>query len=135
MKVKFFSGIKTDGEVKKMVEFINDITITKEKIDNVETDVFEMLNPENNTMIRLEIFGENLTVFSGENTLFFELNKEIDNIFYNNTVETKVATVLNKLDIKPKSVSIEYDLLLKNEEPTPNAKIATYTSDLEFIDD
>lgn len=135
MKVKFFSGIKTNGEVKKMVEFINDITITKEKIDNVETDVFEMLNPENNTMIRLEIFGENLTVFSGENTLFFELNKEIDNIFYNNTVETKVATVLNKLDIKPKSVSIEYDLLLKNEEPTPNAKIATYTSDLEFIDD
>lgn len=135
MKVKFFSGIKTDGEVKKMVEFINDITITKEKIDNVETDVFEMLNPENNTMIRLEIFGENLTVFSGENTLFFELNKEIDNIFYNNTVETKVATVLNKLDIKPKSVSIEYDLLLKNEQPAPNAKIATYTSDLEFIDD
>lgn len=136
MKVKFFSGINLDGKNKKMVEFISQITISKEEINNSEITVYETLNPENKQMIRLEISNENLTIFSGENTLFFELNKEINNIFFNNNSKTIVSTFLKKFEKKANLISIEYDLFLKvNNKMEKSGKIATYITNLEFLND
>ncbi|ENX50917.1 hypothetical protein MFC_01370 [Mesomycoplasma flocculare ATCC 27716] len=119
-----------------MVEFISQITISKEEIDNSEITVYETLNPENKQMIRLEISNENLTIFSGENTLFFELNKEINNIFFNNNSKTIVSTFLKKFEKKANLISIEYDLFLKvNNKMEKSGKIATYITNLEFLND
>ncbi|MCP9306351.1 hypothetical protein [Mesomycoplasma ovipneumoniae] len=134
MKVRFSLRTIIDAQNKKMVEFINTIYISKQIINNTETDVYETQNPENNTMIRLEIFDKNLTVFSGENTLFFELDNYVENLFINNEVEFIVNTLLTKLEITPEFIKIEYDLFLKNNGPE-NSKISTYLTTLEFIND
>ncbi|QLG43272.1 hypothetical protein [Mesomycoplasma hyopneumoniae] len=137
MKVKFFSGINLDSKIEKIIEFISPITVTKEKINNSEMLVYETLNPENNTMIRLEILDENLTVFSGENTLFFELNKEVDNVFFNNGSEVMVITFLKKFEHSSNLILLEYDLFLKgnNNNNNNNNKIATYITNMELIND
>ncbi|WNM15280.1 hypothetical protein [Mesomycoplasma ovipneumoniae] len=134
MKVRFSLRTIIDDQNKKMVEFINTIYISKQIINNTETDVYETQNPENNMMIRLEIFDKNLTVFSGENTLFFELNNYVENIFISNEVEFIVNTLLTKLEINSEFIKIEYDLFLKNNAPE-NSKISTYLTNLEFIND
>lgn len=134
MKVRFSLRTIIDDQNKKMVEFINTIYISKQIINNTETDVYETQNPENNTMIRLEIFDKNLTVFSGENTLFFELDNYVENLFINNEVEFIVNTLLTKLEITPEFIKIEYDLFLKNNG-SENSKISTYLTTLEFIND
>ncbi|WNM13687.1 hypothetical protein [Mesomycoplasma ovipneumoniae] len=134
MKVRFSLRTIIDDQNKKMVEFINTIYISKQIINNTETDVYETQNPENNMMIRLEIFDKNLTVFSGENTLFFELNNYVENIFISNEVEFIVNTFLTKLEINSEFIKIEYDLFLKNNGPE-NSKISTYLTTLEFIND
>ncbi|MDW2834456.1 hypothetical protein [Mesomycoplasma ovipneumoniae] len=134
MKVRFSLRTIIGDQNKKMVEFINTIYISKQIINNTETDVYETQNPENNMMIRLEIFDKNLTVFSGENTLFFELNNYVENIFISNEVEFIVNTLLTKLEINSEFIKIEYDLFLKNNGPE-NAKISTYLTTLEFIND
>lgn len=134
MKVRFSLRTIIDAQNKKMVEFINTIYISKQIINNTETDVYETQNPENNTMIRLEIFDKNLTVFSGENTLFFELDNYVENLFINNEVEFIVNTLLTKLEITPEFIKIEYDLFLKNNG-SENSKISTYLTTLEFIND
>ncbi|MDW2906469.1 hypothetical protein R7V41_02450 [Mesomycoplasma ovipneumoniae] len=134
MKVRFSLRTIINGQNKKMVEFINTIYISKQIINNTETDVYETQNPENNMMIRLEIFDKNLTVFSGENTLFFELDNYVENLFINNEVELIVNTLLTKLEINSESIKIEYDLFLKNND-SENSKISTYLTTLEFIND
>ncbi|WP_348602739.1 hypothetical protein ABJ972_00870 [Mesomycoplasma hyopneumoniae] len=134
MKVKFFSGINLDSKIEKIIEFISPIIVTKEKINNSEMLVYEILNPENNTMIRLEILDENLTVFSGENTLFFELNKEVDNVFFNNGTEVMVSTFLKKFEHSSNLILLEYDLFLKGNNNNNN-KIATYITNMELIND
>ncbi|WP_069099891.1 hypothetical protein [Mesomycoplasma ovipneumoniae] len=134
MKVRFSLRTIIDDQNKKMVEFINTIYISKQIINNTETDVYETQNPENNMMIRLEIFDKNLTVFSGENTLFFELDNYVENLFINNEVEFIVNTLLTKLEINSEFIKIEYDLFLKNNGPE-NSKISTYLTTLEFIND
>lgn len=134
MKVRFSLRTIINDQNKKMVEFINTIYISKQIINNTETDVYETRNPENNMMIRLEIFDKNLTVFSGENTLFFELDNYVENLFINNEVEFIVNTLLTKLEINSEFIKIEYDLFLKNNGPE-NAKISTYLTTLEFIND
>ncbi|WP_069097414.1 hypothetical protein [Mesomycoplasma ovipneumoniae] len=134
MKVRFSLRTIIDAQNKKMVEFINTIYISKQIINNTETDVYETQNPENNTMIRLEIFDKNLTVFSGENTLFFELDNYVENLFINNEVEFIVNTLLTKLEINSEFIKIEYDLFLKNNG-SENSKISTYLTTLEFIND
>ncbi|UVO15110.1 hypothetical protein KW512_02915 [Mesomycoplasma ovipneumoniae] len=134
MKVRFSLRTIIDDQNKKMVEFINTIYISKQIINNTETDVYETQNPENNMMIRLEIFDKNLTVFSGENTLFFELNNYVENLFINNEVEFIVNTLLTKLEINSEFIKIEYDLFLKNNG-SEDSKISTYLTTLEFIND
>ncbi|WP_069098143.1 hypothetical protein [Mesomycoplasma ovipneumoniae] len=134
MKVRFSLRTIIDDQNKKMVEFINTIYISKQIINNTETDVYETQNPENNMMIRLEIFDKNLTVFSGENTLFFELDNYVENLFINNEVEFIVNTLLTKLEINSEFIKIEYDLFLKNNG-SENSKISTYLTTLEFIND
>ncbi|UVO16060.1 hypothetical protein [Mesomycoplasma ovipneumoniae] len=134
MKVRFSLRTIIDDQDKKMVEFINTIYISKQIIDNTETDVYETQNPENNMMIRFEIFDKNLTVFSGENTLFFELNNYVENMFITNGMELIVNTLLTKLEINSEFIKIEYDLFLKNNG-SEDAKISTYLTTLEFIND
>ncbi|MDW2829366.1 hypothetical protein R7V45_01370 [Mesomycoplasma ovipneumoniae] len=134
MKVRFSLRTIIGDQNKKMVEFINTIDISKEIINNIETDVYETQNPENNLMIRFEIFDKNLTVFSGENTLFFELDNYVENIFISNGEEILVNTLLTKLEINSEFIKIEYDLFLKNID-SENAKISTYLTTLEFIND
>ncbi|WP_337892515.1 hypothetical protein [Mesomycoplasma ovipneumoniae] len=134
MKVRFSLRTIIDDQDKKMVEFINTIYISKQIINNTETDVYEMQNPENNMMIRFEIFDKNLTVFSGENTLFFELNNYVENMFITNGMELIVNTLLTKLEINSEFIKIEYDLFLKNNG-SEDSKISTYLTTLEFIND
>ncbi|WP_341488457.1 hypothetical protein [Mesomycoplasma ovipneumoniae] len=134
MKVRFSLRTIIDGQNTKMVEFINTIYISKQIIDDTETDVYETQNPENNMMIRFEIFDKNLTVFSGENTLFFELNNYVENIFITNGMELIVNTLLTKLEINSEFIKIEYDLFLKNNG-SEDSKISTYLTTLEFIND
>ncbi|WP_337898819.1 hypothetical protein [Mesomycoplasma ovipneumoniae] len=134
MKVRFSLRTIIDDQDKKMVEFINTIYISKQIINNTETDVYETQNPENNMMIRFEIFDKNLTVFSGENTLFFELNNYVENMFITNGMELIVNTLLTKLEINSEFIKIEYDLFLKNNGPE-DSKISTYLTTLEFIND
>ncbi|WP_337899128.1 hypothetical protein [Mesomycoplasma ovipneumoniae] len=134
MKVRFSLRTIIDDQDKKMVEFINTIYISKQIIDNTETDVYETQNPENNMMIRFEIFDKNLTVFSGENTLFFELNNYVENMFITNGMELIVNTLLTKLEINSEFIKIEYDLFLKNNG-SEDSKISTYLTTLEFIND
>ncbi len=134
MKVRFSLRTIIDDQDKKMVEFINTIYISKQIINNTETDVYETQNPENNMMIRFEIFDKNLTVFSGENTLFFELNNYVENIFITNGMELIVNTLLTKLEINSEFIKIEYDLFLKNNG-SEDSKISTYLTTLEFIND
>ncbi|MHA0261674.1 hypothetical protein [Mesomycoplasma ovipneumoniae] len=134
MKVRFSLRTIIDDQDKKMVEFINTIYISKQIINNTETDVYETQNPENNMMIRFEIFDKNLTVFSGENTLFFELNNYAENMFITNGMELIVNTLLTKLEINSEFIKIEYDLFLKNNG-SEDSKISTYLTTLEFIND
>ncbi|MEG3825956.1 hypothetical protein MOV3098_01805 [Mesomycoplasma ovipneumoniae] len=134
MKVRFSLRTIIDDQSKKMVEFINTIYISKQIIDDTETDVYETQNPENNTMIRFEIFDKNLTVFSGENTLFFELDNYVENMFITNGMELIVNTLLTKLEINSEFIKIEYDLFLKNNG-SEDSKISTYLTTLEFIND
>ncbi|WP_044285892.1 hypothetical protein [Mesomycoplasma ovipneumoniae] len=134
MKVRFSLRTIIDDQDKKMVEFINTIYISKQIIDNTETDVYETQNPENNMMIRFEIFDKNLTVFSGENTLFFALNNYVENMFITNGMELIVNTLLTKLEINSEFIKIEYDLFLKNNG-SEDSKISTYLTTLEFIND
>ncbi|MDW2927355.1 hypothetical protein [Mesomycoplasma ovipneumoniae] len=134
MKVRFSLRTIIDDQDKKMVEFINTIYISKQRINNTETDVYETQNPENNMMIRFEIFDKNLTVFSGENTLFFELNNYVENMFITNGMELIVNTLLTKLEINSEFIKIEYDLFLKNNG-SEDSKISTYLTTLEFIND
>ncbi|WNM16748.1 hypothetical protein [Mesomycoplasma ovipneumoniae] len=134
MKVRFSLRTIIDDQNKKMVEFINTIYISKQIINNTETDVYETQNPENNMMIRFEIFDKNLTVFSGENTLFFELDNYVENMFITNGMELIVNTLLTKLEINSEFIKIEYDLFLKNNG-SEDAKISTYLTTLEFIND
>ncbi|MHA0290462.1 hypothetical protein [Mesomycoplasma ovipneumoniae] len=134
MKVRFSLRTIIDDQDKKMVEFINTIYISKQIINNTETDVYETQNPENNMMIRFEIFGKNLTVFSGENTLFFELDNYVENMFITNGMELIVNTLLTKLEINSEFINIEYDLFLKNNG-SEDSKISTYLTTLEFIND
>ncbi|WP_341492040.1 hypothetical protein [Mesomycoplasma ovipneumoniae] len=134
MKVRFSLRTIIDDQDKKMVEFINTIYISKQIIDNTETDVYETQNPENNMMIRFEIFDKNLTVFSGENTLFFELDNYVENMFITNGMELIVNTLLTKLEINSEFIKIEYDLFLKNNG-SEDSKISTYLTTLEFIND
>ncbi|WHF53699.1 hypothetical protein [Mesomycoplasma ovipneumoniae] len=134
MKVRFSLRTIIDDQDKKMVEFINAIYISKQIINNTETDVYETQNPENNMMIRFEIFDKNLTVFSGENTLFFELNNYVENMFITNGMELIVNTLLTKLEINSEFINIEYDLFLKNNG-SEDSKISTYLTTLEFIND
>ncbi|MHA0305869.1 hypothetical protein [Mesomycoplasma ovipneumoniae] len=134
MKVRFSLRTIIDDQNKKMVEFINTIYVSKQIIDNTETDVYETQNPENNMMIRFEIFDKNLTVFSGENTLFFELNNYVENMFITNGMELIVNTLLTKLEINSEFIKIEYDLFLKNNG-SEDSKISTYFTTLEFIND
>ncbi|MDW2933502.1 hypothetical protein ACXYW7_02535 [Mesomycoplasma ovipneumoniae] len=134
MKVRFSLRTIIDDQNKKMVEFINTIYVSKEIINNTETDVYETQNPENNMMIRFEIFDKNLTVFSGENTLFFELNNYVENMFITNGMELIVNTLLTKLEINSEFIKIEYDLFLKNNG-SEDSKISTYLTTLEFIND
>ncbi|MDW2921607.1 hypothetical protein R7X17_02935 [Mesomycoplasma ovipneumoniae] len=134
MKVRFTLRTIIDDQDKKMVEFINTIYISKQRINNTETDVYETQNPENNMMIRFEIFDKNLTVFSGENTLFFELNNYVENMFITNGMELIVNTLLTKLEINSEFIKIEYDLFLKNNG-SEDSKISTYLTTLEFIND
>ncbi|WP_341495093.1 hypothetical protein [Mesomycoplasma ovipneumoniae] len=134
MKVRFSLRTIIDDQDKKMVEFINTIYISKQIINNTETDVYETQNPENNMMIRFEIFDKNLTVFSGENTLFFELNNYVENMFITNGMELIVNTLLTKLEINSEFIKIEYDLFLKNNG-SEDSKISTYFTTLEFIND
>ncbi|MDO6856128.1 hypothetical protein Q4502_00160 [Mesomycoplasma ovipneumoniae] len=134
MKVRFSLRTIVDDQDKKMVEFINTIYISKQIINNTETDVYETQNPENNMMIRFEIFGKNLTVFSGENTLFFELDNYVENMFVTNGMELIVNTLLTKLEINSEFIKIEYDLFLKNNG-SEDSKISTYLTTLEFIND
>ncbi|MHA0311998.1 hypothetical protein ACXYWI_01810 [Mesomycoplasma ovipneumoniae] len=134
MKVRFSLRTIIDDQDKKMVEFINTIYISKQIINNTETDVYETQNPENNMMIRFEIFDKNLTVFSGENTLFFELNNYVENLFITNGMELIVNTLLTKLEINSEFIKIEYDLFLKNNG-SEDSKISTYLTTLEFIND
>ncbi|MCN0158233.1 hypothetical protein Q4504_03595 [Mesomycoplasma ovipneumoniae] len=134
MKVRFSLRTIIDDQDKKMVEFINTIYISKQIINNTETDVYETQNPENNMMIRFEIFDKNLTVFSGENTLFFELNNYVENMFITNGMELIVNTLLTKLEINSEFIKIEYDLFLKNNG-SEDSKISTYLTTLEFIND
>ncbi|EXU60833.1 hypothetical protein [Mesomycoplasma ovipneumoniae] len=134
MKVRFSLRTIIDDQDKKMVEFINTIYISKQIINNTETDVYETQNPENNMMIRFEIFDKNLTVFSGENTLFFELNNYVENMFITNGMELIVNTLLTKLEINSEFIEIEYDLFLKNNG-SEDSKISTYLTTLEFIND
>ncbi|MDW2924062.1 hypothetical protein [Mesomycoplasma ovipneumoniae] len=134
MKVRFSLRTIIDDQDKKMVEFINTIYVSKQIIDNTETDVYETQNPENNMMIRFEIFDKNLTVFSGENTLFFELNNYVENMFITNGMELIVNTLLTKLEINSEFIKIEYDLFLKNNG-SEDSKISTYLTTLEFIND
>ncbi|WP_341491914.1 hypothetical protein [Mesomycoplasma ovipneumoniae] len=134
MKVRFSLRTIIDDQDKKMVEFINTIYISKQIINNTETDVYETQNPENNMMIRFEIFEKNLTVFSGENTLFFELNNYVENMFITNGMELIVNTLLTKLEINSEFIKIEYDLFLKNNG-SEDSKISTYFTTLEFIND
>ncbi|VEU71148.1 Uncharacterised protein [Mesomycoplasma ovipneumoniae] len=134
MKVRFSLRTIIDDQDKKMVEFINTIYISKQIINNTETDVYETQNPENNMMIRFEIFDKNLTVFSGENTLFFELDNYVENMFITNGMELIVNTLLTKLEINSEFIKIEYDLFLKNNG-SEDSKISTYLTTLEFIND
>ncbi|MDW2908004.1 hypothetical protein [Mesomycoplasma ovipneumoniae] len=134
MKVRFSLRTIIGDQDKKMVEFINTIYISKQRINNTETDVYETQNPENNMMIRFEIFDKNLTVFSGENTLFFELNNYVENMFITNGMELIVNTLLTKLEINSEFIKIEYDLFLKNNG-SEDSKISTYLTTLEFIND
>ncbi|WP_337904113.1 hypothetical protein [Mesomycoplasma ovipneumoniae] len=134
MKVRFSLRTIIGDQDKKMVEFINTIYISKQIINNTETDVYETQNPENNMMIRFEIFDKNLTVFSGENTLFFELNNYVENMFITNGMELIVNTLLTKLEINSEFIKIEYDLFLKNNG-SEDSKISTYLTTLEFIND
>ncbi|MHA0298417.1 hypothetical protein [Mesomycoplasma ovipneumoniae] len=134
MKVRFSLRTIIDDQNKKMVEFINTIYVSKEIINNTETDVYETQNPENNMMIRFEIFDKNLTVFSGENTLFFELNNYVENMFITNGMELIVNTLLTKLEINSEFIKIEYDFFLKNNG-SEDSKISTYLTTLEFIND
>ncbi len=134
MKVRFSLRTIIDDQDKKMVEFINTIYVSKQIINNTETDVYETQNPENNMMIRFEIFDKNLTVFSGENTLFFELNNYVENIFITNGMELIINTLLTKLEINSEFIKIEYDLFLKNNG-SEDSKISTYLTTLEFIND
>ncbi|WP_341515168.1 hypothetical protein [Mesomycoplasma ovipneumoniae] len=134
MKVRFSLRTIIDDQDKKMVEFINTIYVSKQIIDNTETDVYETQNPENNMMIRFEIFDKNLAVFSGENTLFFELNNYVENMFIANGMELIVNTLLTKLEINSEFINIEYDLFLKNNG-SEDSKISTYLTTLEFIND
>ncbi|WP_337897447.1 hypothetical protein [Mesomycoplasma ovipneumoniae] len=134
MKVRFSLRTIIDDQDTKMVEFINTIYISKQIINNTETDVYETQNPENNMMIRFEIFDKNLTVFSGENTLFFELNNYVENMFITNGMELIVNTLLTKLEINSEFIKIEYDLFLKNNG-SEDSKISTYLTTLEFIND
>ncbi|MHA0315879.1 hypothetical protein ACXYVG_03455 [Mesomycoplasma ovipneumoniae] len=134
MKVRFTLRTIIDDQDKKMVEFINTIYISKQIINNTETDVYETQNPENNMMIRFEIFEKNLTVFSGKNTLFFELNNYVENMFITNGMELIVNTLLTKLEINSEFIKIEYDLFLKNNG-SEDSKISTYLTTLEFIND
>ncbi|MDW2924727.1 hypothetical protein R7Y11_00775 [Mesomycoplasma ovipneumoniae] len=134
MKVRFSLRTIIDDQDKKMVEFINTIYISKQIINNTETDVYETQNPENNMMIRFEIFDKNLTVFSGENTLFFELNNYVENMFITNGMELIVNTLLTKLEVNSEFIKIEYDLFLKNNG-SEDSKISTYLTTLEFIND
>ncbi|WP_337896459.1 hypothetical protein [Mesomycoplasma ovipneumoniae] len=134
MKVRFSLRTIIDDQSTKMVEFINTIYISKQIINNTETDVYETQNPENNMMIRFEIFDKNLTVFSGENTLFFELNNYVENMFITNGMELIVNTLLTKLEINSEFIKIEYDLFLKNNG-SEDSKISTYLTTLEFIND
>ncbi|MDW2907301.1 hypothetical protein [Mesomycoplasma ovipneumoniae] len=134
MKVRFSLRTIIDDQDKKMVEFINTIYISKQIINNTETDVYETQNPENNMMVRFEIFDKNLTVFSGENTLFFELNNYVENMFITNGMELIVNTLLTKLEINSEFIKIEYDLFLKNNG-SEDSKISTYLTTLEFIND
>ncbi|WP_337903867.1 hypothetical protein [Mesomycoplasma ovipneumoniae] len=134
MKVRFTLRTIIGDQDKKMVEFINTIYISKQIINNTETDVYETQNPENNMMIRFEIFDKNLTVFSGENTLFFELNNYVENMFITNGMELIVNTLLTKLEINSEFIKIEYDLFLKNNG-SEDSKISTYLTTLEFIND
>ncbi|MHA0297467.1 hypothetical protein [Mesomycoplasma ovipneumoniae] len=134
MKVRFSLRTIIDDQDTKMVEFINTIYISKQIINNTETDVYETQNPENNMMIRFEIFDKNLTVFSGENTLFFELNNYVENMFITNGMELIVNTLLTKFEINSEFIKIEYDLFLKNNG-SEDSKISTYLTTLEFIND
>ncbi|WP_337895867.1 hypothetical protein [Mesomycoplasma ovipneumoniae] len=134
MKVRFSLRTIIDDQDKKMVEFINTIYVSKQIINNTETDVYETQNPENNMMIRFEIFDKNLTVFSGENTLFFELNNYVENMFITNGMELIINTLLTKLEINSEFIKIEYDLFLKNNG-SEDSKISTYLTTLEFIND
>ncbi|MDW2910988.1 hypothetical protein [Mesomycoplasma ovipneumoniae] len=134
MKVRFSLRTIIGDQDTKMVEFINTIYISKQRINNTETDVYETQNPENNMMIRFEIFDKNLTVFSGENTLFFELNNYVENMFITNGMELIVNTLLTKLEINSEFIKIEYDLFLKNNG-SEDSKISTYLTTLEFIND
>ncbi|MDW2930597.1 hypothetical protein R7X80_01900 [Mesomycoplasma ovipneumoniae] len=134
MKVRFSLRTIIDDQDKKMVEFINTIYISKQIINNTETDVYETQNPENNMMIRFEIFDKNLTVFSGENTLFFELDNYVENMFITNGMELIVNTLLTKLEVNSEFIKIEYDLFLKNNG-SEDSKISTYLTTLEFIND
>ncbi|WDV48827.1 hypothetical protein [Mesomycoplasma ovipneumoniae] len=134
MKVRFSLRTIIGDQDTKMVEFINAIYISKQRINNTETDVYETQNPENNMMIRFEIFDKNLTVFSGENTLFFELNNYVENMFITNGMELIVNTLLTKLEINSEFIKIEYDLFLKNNG-SEDSKISTYLTTLEFIND
>ncbi|MEG7280291.1 hypothetical protein [Mesomycoplasma ovipneumoniae] len=134
MKVRFSLRTIIGDQDTKMVEFINTIYISKQRINNTETDVYETQNPENNMMIRFEIFDKNLTVFSGENTLFFELNNYVENLFITNGMELIVNTLLTKLEINSEFIKIEYDLFLKNNG-SEDSKISTYLTTLEFIND
>ncbi|MBG0730905.1 hypothetical protein IM807_02260 [Mycoplasma sp. 'Moose RK'] len=118
-----------------MVNFIGPLMISKDNINGVEIDVFETINPKNNMPIRLEINKEILTVFAGENTLFFELNKKIPNEFHSENDIADIFSLLWQLDLKINKIKIKYDLFLGKIDAIDAIKIDTYYTNLEFLDD
>lgn len=129
MIVNFYSKILSDNQNQNIVSFTAPLTFSQEIIGQIPTDVYECANPENNENIRIEVSGtETVTVFSGSSTLFFQLDKQVDNLYIRDKQEMYIQTHLKHFFYeKEKMVELQYDLYFQK-----NQLIGSYVVKMEI---